>query len=157
MTYPLLALTNTTLRAFACWVKNQVPLFPTFPIWTAVASGLFIGAAHADMGSGGTPQAELPLEPSVALGRHIAVECSACHPLNPARPAPAANGTAPAGGVPLIVGRPAIEIVELLKSYANGTLANGHTANPTMTSVARSLDPSEMAAVAAYLATLPRS
>lgn len=79
--------------------------------------------------------------PNLALGRHLAQECNACH------------GAATAGSaIPVIAGRPAAELVRLLKAYATGTLPDGRRANPAMASVAQSLDEAQMAAVAEYLA-----
>lgn len=77
---------------------------------------------------------------SVAYGRHLASECVACH-----RP----HGLEDA--IPVIAGKPADEIIEALAAYRDG-----RKTNPVMVSVARSLDADETAAVAAYLASLPK-
>ena len=83
-------------------------------------------------------------EPSkLALGQHLAGECTACHDRQ--RQA----------GVPAISGRPEAELLGLLKAYASGSLPGGRPANSTMVSVAQSLDEAQMAAIAGYLATLP--
>jgi cytochrome c553 len=72
-------------------------------------------------------------------GRHLARECTACH-----RP------EAPGGAIPSIAGKPAAEIIGLLQAYRDG-----RKTSPVMTSVARSLNEDEMAALAAYFSSLP--
>jgi cytochrome c553 len=75
----------------------------------------------------------------MAYGRHMAGECTACHRL---------DGTD--DGIPPIVGRQAGEVAAMLRSYR----ALERT-NPVMVSVARSLDDTQIDALAAYLASLP--
>jgi cytochrome c553 len=81
----------------------------------------------------------------LAYGRHLASECTACHS------AEAQAGPDKAGGIPVIAGRPAPEINELLPAFREG-----RRANPVMVSVARSLDERQTAALAAYFASLAK-
>ena len=76
----------------------------------------------------------------LAYGRHLARECTSCH-------RPGGEGSA----IPPIAGKAAAELIELLRSYREG-----RKSNPVMVSVAKSLDEDEMAALAAYFASLPR-
>jgi cytochrome c553 len=76
---------------------------------------------------------------ALALGRHLADECSSCH----------RQGSASAA-IPAISGRPAEEIAGLLEDYRSG-----RRTNPAMASVAQSLNDAEIEALAGYLATLP--
>ena len=135
MTYLLFEPERTHLRA----------LVPSKPAMTArVAQAV----AAVMVGVVGVTPARADDVPNLTLGRHLAAECTACHVANPA------PGTA---GIPSIKGRPAAEIIASLQAYASGTLSGGRPANAAMASVAQSLDPAQMAAVAAYLATLPSS
>ena len=77
----------------------------------------------------------------LAYGRHLAQECAGCH-----------VGQAGVGGIPVIAGKPAAELTDLLNAFREGRLTN-----PVMVSVARSLDERQIAALAAYLASLPHS
>jgi cytochrome c553 len=70
---------------------------------------------------------------SLVYGRHLAQECGACH-----RP------DAAAGGIPVIAGKPAGEIADLLHAFRGG-----RRTNPVMVSVARSLDETQIGALAA--------
>ena len=79
----------------------------------------------------------------LAYGRHLAQECTACHS------AEAGAGSGRAVGIPEIAGRPAPELIELLHAFQEG-----RRTNPVMVSVARSLDERQVAAVAAYFASL---
>jgi cytochrome c553 len=79
-----------------------------------------------------------------AYGRRLASECTACHN------AEAGAGAAARGGIPVIAGRPASELTRLL-----GDFHEGRRTNPVMVSVARSLDERQIAALAAYFASLP--
>jgi cytochrome c553 len=74
----------------------------------------------------------------LALGRHLARECVACHPRD--------HRTS---GIPAIVGWPPDQFVAVLQSYKTKERANA-----VMQSVADSLSAEEMAALAAYFATL---
>jgi cytochrome c553 len=79
----------------------------------------------------------------VAYGRHLASECAACHS------AEARAGPDRAGGIPVIAGRPAPELIERLHAFREG-----RRTNPVMVSVARSLDERQIAALAAYFASV---
>lgn len=74
----------------------------------------------------------------MALGRHLAGECVTCHPRD--------NRNA---GIPVIVGWPPDQFIAVLRSYKAK-----ERDNPVMQSVAASLSDEEMAALAAYFATL---
>lgn len=76
----------------------------------------------------------------VALGRHLAQECTTCH-----RPDGIKNG------IPSIVGLDPAYLTEALKMYRTGKRTN-----PTMVSVAQSLDDEQMEALARYFATLAK-
>ncbi len=73
-----------------------------------------------------------------ALGRHLAGECVTCHPRDN-RPV----------GIPAIFGWPPDQFIAVLKSYKAK-----ERPNPVMQSIAASLSEEEMAALAAYFATL---
>ena len=74
---------------------------------------------------------------SLAYGRHLAQECAGCH-------------SAQTGGdIPVIAGKPAAELSDLLRSFRQG-----RRTNPVMVSVAKSLDETQIAALAAYFASL---
>jgi len=88
-----------------------------------------VAAADQD---GGAPQ-------HIAYGRHLAAECTSCH-----------RSDTMEGAVPVLAGRPAAEIVALLKDFRDGRKSNA-----VMVSVAKSLNEEEAAAVAAYFASLP--
>lgn len=74
---------------------------------------------------------------SLAYGRHLAQECVGCH------------STQTGGGIPVIAGKPATEITDLLHAFREG-----RRTNPVMVSVAKSLDEPQIAALAAYFASL---
>ncbi len=74
----------------------------------------------------------------LALGRHLAGECVACHPRD--------NRNV---GIPPIFGWPPDQFVAVLQSYKAK-----ERDNPVMQSIAASLNNDEMAALAAYFATL---
>jgi cytochrome c553 len=78
----------------------------------------------------------------LAYGRHLAQECTACHS--------AEAGASAAAGIPGIAGRPAPELTGLLHAFQEG-----RRTNPVMVSVSKSLDERQIAAVAAYFASLP--
>lgn len=84
--------------------------------------------------------AELPAAgaTNLSLGRHLAGECVACH-----------RRDAQVSGIPSIIGWPSDQFVAVLQSYKAR-----ERNNPTMQSVAGSLSDEEMAALAAYFATL---
>jgi cytochrome c553 len=120
-------MTYPFFQASGTVLRALVPLITGGVIGTAV-----LGTAYEAAGADG-------------LGRHLAQECTSCH-------SGAANGA-----IPSITGRSVDDVVGLLRKYASGTLADGRTANAAMVSVAQSLSPTEMAAVAAFLATVPPS
>jgi cytochrome c553 len=78
-----------------------------------------------------------------AYGRHLASEWTACHS------AEARAGPDRAGGIPVIAGRPAPELIGRLRAFREG-----RRTNPVMVSVARSLDERQIAALAAYFASV---
>lgn len=75
---------------------------------------------------------------NLSLGRHLAGECVACH-----------RRDAHVSGIPSIIGWPPDQFVAVLQSYKAR-----ERNNPAMQSVAGSLSDEEMAALAAYFATL---
>ena len=77
---------------------------------------------------------------TVAYGRHLSGECSACHRV---------DGTD--NGIPSITGWKPEEFVATLSFYRNG-----ERNNPAMVSVAQSLDEEQMAALAAYYGSLTK-
>lgn len=76
----------------------------------------------------------------LAYGRHLAQECTGCHRLDGID-----------NGIPSIVGWDTKTLRQTMEFYQTGSRTN-----PTMVSVARSLDEEQLAAVAAYFATLPK-
>ena len=74
-----------------------------------------------------------------AYGAHLARECTACHRLDGMD-----------NGIPSIVGWNSERFVVTLKFYQQGLREN-----PTMISVARSLDEEQLQALAAYFSSLP--
>jgi cytochrome c553 len=76
----------------------------------------------------------------MAYGRHIAGECAACHRLDGAD-----------DGIPSIIGRSVGELATALRAYQTG-----ERTNPVMVSVAKSLNDSQIEALAAYLGSLQR-
>lgn len=75
----------------------------------------------------------------IAYGRHLASECTSCHRTDTA-----------GNAIPSLAGRTEADIIALLADFREGRKTNA-----VMVSVARSLDPEETAAVAAYFASLP--
>jgi cytochrome c553 len=76
---------------------------------------------------------------ALVLGRHLAQECASCH-----------RGASANAAIPALSGRPATELAGLLDEYRTG-----RRTNPVMVSVAQSLDDAQIAALAAYLSSLP--
>jgi cytochrome c len=74
----------------------------------------------------------------LTLGRHLAGECVTCHPRDDRN-----------AGIPPINGWPADQFVAVLKSYKAK-----ERSNPVMQTIAAGLSEEEMAALAAYFATL---
>ena len=93
-------------------------------VWAAAIGGLL------------APQAGLATD--VALGRYLAAECVTCHPRDNR-----------ASGIPAIVGWPPDQFIAALRSYKAK-----ERPNPVMQNVAASLNEEQMAALAAYFATL---
>jgi cytochrome c len=77
---------------------------------------------------------------TMALGRHLSRECSACHRLDGVD-----------NGIPSITGWPSEDFVATIDFYRTGARNN-----PAMVSVAQSLSDEEIAALAAYYAALPK-
>lgn len=84
----------------------------------------------------------------MAFGRHLAQECVACHPVS-------GVAVASSHAIPILVGRPVGDLIALLNAYAAGERVAGRPVNAAMVSVAQSLNDSERAAVAQYLASQP--
>lgn len=76
----------------------------------------------------------------LAYGRHLAQECTSCHRLDGVD-----------NGIPSITGWDAAVLRKTLDFYKDG-----RRSNPAMVSVAQSLDGEQMAALAAYFASLPK-
>lgn len=76
----------------------------------------------------------------VAYGKHLSQECSSCHRIDGVD-----------NGIPSIVGWDAQTFRTTLQFYKEGLRTN-----PAMTSVAQSLDPEQVEALAAYYATVPK-
>ena len=75
-----------------------------------------------------------------AYGRHLAQECTSCHRLDGVD-----------NGIPAITGWDAATFLATMAFYRNGARSN-----PAMVSVARSLDDGQLAALAAYYASLTK-
>lgn len=75
-----------------------------------------------------------------SYGRHLAQECTGCHRIDGA-----------SNGIPSIVGLDAAQFVATMDTYRTGVRSN-----PVMVSVAKSLDPDQIHALAAYYASLPK-
>jgi cytochrome c len=97
-----------------------------------LATAAFLGSVDCAMA------AEAP--DLMALGRHLAVECTSCH-----RP----DSTSAA--IPSIAGRRPEDFARTLREYRTGARTN-----PVMVSVAGSLDEQQIAALAAYFGSLPK-
>lgn len=80
------------------------------------------------------------IERLMSLGRHLAQECTACH-----RPEGEHNG------IPSLVGLDPEYFVNSLDFYRSGKRTN-----PTMVSVAQSLDDEQIKALSLYFASLPK-
>lgn len=76
----------------------------------------------------------------LAYGEHLAVECTSCHRIDGSD-----------DGIPSIIGWPAPTFLAALKSYRYGARTN-----PVMVLVASSLEEDQMAALAAYFASLQK-
>jgi cytochrome c553 len=77
-------------------------------------------------------------------GRHLAQECTACHGAD--------AGQGKESGIPGLAGRPAAELTDLLHAFREE-----RRTNPVMVSVAKSLDEQQIAALAAYFASLSKA
>lgn len=84
----------------------------------------------------GVPSAVLAAD--LAYGEYLAAECVTCH-----------RTAVDQGAIPALVGLPTQYFVNALRDYRAG-----RRANPVMQNVARSLDDEQMAALAAYFASL---
>jgi len=93
-------------------------------------------ACGAIMGSVGPAVAQA--EGDRALGEYLSSECVSCHKL-----------TGPSDGIPSIVGRPAAHLITLLTAYRDKKREN-----PIMQMTASRLSDEEIAALAAYFASL---
>ena len=100
--------------------------------WLALSVAGWLVAA---IGAGGQAQADTRMQ---ALGQHLAGECTSCHRIDGVD-----------NGVPSITGWPADDFVATMKFYSVGARDN-----PVMKSVTESLDDAQLAALAAYFATL---
>lgn len=100
-----------------------------------IAGAVLASALATNLAIAGQP------DTSLALGRHLAEECATCHKLD--------GGTE---AIPSITGRGVDDVVKVIGHYRDGSRTN-----PVMVSVAQSLSEAEIAAVAHYLATLPRA
>ena len=102
----------------------------------AKASALLIAAVvgHGLAGAGPADDRRL------SLGRHLAQECTTCHRI---------DGTD--NGIPSIVGQDPAHFAETIGYYRSGARTN-----QVMVSVAQSLDDEQVAALAAYYASLPK-
>ncbi len=76
---------------------------------------------------------------AMALGQHLAQECTSCHRLDGIN-----------NGIPAIAGHNADDLVKALTQYKTG-----QRSNPAMTSVAQSLDDEQIRALALYWGSLP--
>jgi cytochrome c len=81
---------------------------------------------------------EMVLAGDAALGRYLSAECVTCH-----------SRSTPPTGIPSIIGWPQDQFIAVLQSYKAK-----ERDNPVMQSVAASLTDDQMAALAAYFATL---
>lgn len=75
-----------------------------------------------------------------SYGRHLAQECTGCHRI---------DGTD--NGIPSIIGWDTDRFARTLEFYRTG-----QRTNPVMVSVAKSLDETQVRALAAYYASVPR-
>jgi cytochrome c len=78
------------------------------------------------------------LADDLAYGEYLAAECVTCH-----------RATVDEGAIPAIVGLPAPYFADALRDYRAG-----RRLNPVMQNVARALDDEQIAALAAYFASL---
>jgi cytochrome c553 len=79
-------------------------------------------------------------ERTLALGRHLAQECTSCHRI---------DGTD--NGIPSILGQDPQAFAETIDFYRTGARTNA-----AMVSVAQSLDDEQIKALAAYYGSLPK-
>ena len=88
----------------------------------------------------GAQEIPLALAHRLRRGRHLAQECTGCHRI---------DGTNT--GIPSIAGWDAERFVRTLAFYRTG-----ERTNPVMVSVVKSLDETQVRALAAYYASLPK-
>ncbi len=87
-----------------------------------------------------TPSAGADDGKALALGRHLARECSTCHRIDGVD-----------NGIPSIIGWPADAFIETMDYYRTGARPN-----QAMASVAQSLSDDELRALALYYGALPK-
>ena len=102
-------------------------------IWLA-AGAILLGIAAAGAGQVKSTGSLM------SLGRHLAQECTSCHRVDGAD-----------NSIPPIVGLDPEMFVSTLGFYRNG-----QRSNPTMVSVAQSLDDEQIRALALYFGSLPK-
>jgi cytochrome c553 len=84
---------------------------------------------------------QTPDQRKISYGRHLAQECTSCHRI---------DGTD--NGIPSIIGQDPAHFAETIGYYKTGARTN-----QVMVSVAQSLDDEQVAALAAYYASLPKA
>ena len=104
------------------------------PHWTLAAAGLLGCASLAP-----APPAAAGEGKMLRFGEHLAQECSSCHRRDGSN-----------NGIPGILGMKPDEFTTILRFYQTGARTNS-----AMVSVAKSLDDEQIAALAAYYASLP--
>lgn len=95
----------------------------------------------AGMTGAGTPAVGADEAKTLALGRHLARECSTCHRIDGVD-----------NGIPSIIGWPADAFTETMDYYRTGARPN-----QAMASVAQSLSEDEIRALALYYGSLPKA
>lgn len=105
--------------------------------WVLVGSFLLALLATLPIQASGPSS---PAEGDVAYGEYLSAQCVTCH----RAPAPARDGN-----IPPIVGLPALAFVDALQAYRNG-----ERDNQVMRNVTSTLGDEEIAALAAYFASL---
>jgi cytochrome c553 len=133
-------LTQTSQKGFA-QARRWFARFRLVQCEVALLLAVAATGPAVAQGSGAAPEV-------LALGRHLAGECAACHTV-------AGLDGGAVRAIPTLVGRSADDLIALLKSYAAGEPVAGRPMNAAMVSVAQSLSEGERAAVASYLASQP--
>jgi len=115
---------------FAIQTRQEMQMRDCFaPLTLAVGLGALCVAAAADDDA-----------KARSYGRHLAQECTGCHRIDGAD-----------NGIPSIIGWGADRFTKTLEFYRTG-----ERTNPVMVSVVKSLDDTQIRALAAYYASLPR-